>query len=101
MPKEITDIKKFLQLTKVDDNKEKAASGDKEKKSVSVSRHKKILFIKKGKKITKFKLRGRRYLYTFKTQDQTKAQKVIQSLPPTLERKDIGKKKKVAAKKKK
>ncbi len=32
-----------------------------------------VLYIMRGKKITKFKLRGKRYLYTFKTSDKDKA----------------------------
>eukprot|EP01017_Pseudomicrothorax_dubius_P028784 TRINITY_DN3447_c0_g1_i2.p1 TRINITY_DN3447_c0_g1~~TRINITY_DN3447_c0_g1_i2.p1 ORF type:complete len:111 (+),score=46.97 TRINITY_DN3447_c0_g1_i2:100-432(+) len=100
MPKEISDIKRFLQLTKLDEVKEKAAGGE-SKKPASVSQHKKVLYIKKTKKITKFKLRGRRYLYTFKCQDQTKAQKVLQSLPSNLTRVELGKQQKKAATKKK
>ena len=37
--------------------------------------------VKESKKITKFKLRGKKYLYTFKTDDKGKAQKLIVSLP--------------------
>jgi Ribosomal L38e protein family len=39
------------------------------------------VFIKESKKITKLKLRGKKYLYTFKTADKEKAKKLIQSLP--------------------
>ena len=37
----------------------------------------KVLYIKHGKKITKFKLRGKKYLYTFKTTDKDKATKLL------------------------
>jgi len=90
MPKEITDIKKFLNIAKPE---EKAAAGG-AKKPVT----KKVLIIKHGKKVTKFKLRGLKYLYTFKTTDKEKAGKLTQSLPPGLERIEI-KSKKVLAKK--
>jgi len=41
--------------------------------------------IKKNKKtgITKFKLRTSRYLYTLKIDDQKKAEKIMQSIPPS------------------
>jgi large subunit ribosomal protein L38e len=41
----------------------------------------KVILIKESKKITKFKLRGKKYLYTFKTADKGKASKLIASLP--------------------
>jgi large subunit ribosomal protein L38e len=34
------------------------------------------LYIKESKKITKFKLRGKKYLFTFKTADKNKAAKI-------------------------
>jgi large subunit ribosomal protein L38e len=37
-----------------------------------------------NKKITKFKLRGKNYLYTFKTADKEKAQKLLQSIPASI-----------------
>jgi large subunit ribosomal protein L38e len=69
-------VKKFLSLTKVDEkdkNKEP-------KKGCDL-----LVFIKESKKITKLKLRGKKYLYTFKTADKEKAKKLIQSLPPSID----------------
>lgn len=76
MPKEITDVKKFLSLTKTDEK-------DKNKEPRKGMKHFPlfIVFIKTSKKITKLKLRGKKYLYTFKTADNEKAKKLIQSLP--------------------
>ena len=36
--------------------------------------------------ITKFKLRTPRYLYTLKIDDQTKSDKIMQSIPPNLKK---------------
>lgn len=75
MPKEITDVKKFLSLTKTDEK-------DKNKEPrKGTPYHNILVFIKTSKKITKLKLRGKKYLYTFKTADNEKAKKLIQSLP--------------------
>ena len=48
--------------------------------------------IKKNKKtnITKFKLRTPKYLYTLKVDDTTKAEKIMQSIPPNLKKDSIG-----------
>ncbi len=47
--------------------------------------------IKKNKKngITKFKLRTSRYLFTLKVDDKVKAEKIMQSIPPTLKKETI------------
>jgi len=44
--------------------------------------------IKKNKKttITKFKLRTPKYLFTLKVDDTTKAEKIMQSIPPNLKK---------------
>lgn len=47
---------------------------------------------KNPKSVTKFKLRGSRYQYTLAVGDADRAQKIIQSLPPTLEVTTIEKK---------
>lgn len=44
-----------------------------------------MILIKESKKITKFKLRGKKYLYTFKTADKGKASKLVASLPASNE----------------
>lgn len=98
MPKEIKDIKKFLTIAKGTE-KESKDQKESDKKKVPPP-HKKTLYIKYGKKITKFKLRGKQYLYTFQTVDKEKAAKLLQSLPQNMNRVEI-KSKKVAAKKKK
>ena len=41
------------------------------------------IIIKKTKGITKFKLRTPKYLYTLKVDDQMKADKLKQSIPPS------------------
>ena len=70
MPKQIQDIRDFLQKARREDAK-------------SVK-------IKKSKTDTKFKIRCSRYLYTLCVTDAEKADKLTQSLPPGLQRKDIG-----------
>eukprot|EP00828_Plagiopyla_frontata_P048464 TRINITY_DN929_c0_g2_i2.p3 TRINITY_DN929_c0_g2~~TRINITY_DN929_c0_g2_i2.p3 ORF type:complete len:123 (+),score=31.34 TRINITY_DN929_c0_g2_i2:77-445(+) len=90
MPKEITDIRKFLQLTKEEQKQTNA----------KIAPKKKVLYIKYGKRATKFKLRGARYLYTCKIQEKEKAQKLLSTLPSTLQKVEI-KSKKIAKNKKK
>ncbi|KAG5187902.1 ribosomal protein L38 [Tribonema minus] len=69
MPKQIHDIRDFLQKAR-----------RKDAKSVK---------IKKTAEVTKFKIRCSRYLYTLCVADKDKADKLTQSLPPGLQRKDI------------
>jgi len=47
--------------------------------------------IKKNKRntITKFKLRTPKYLYTLKVDDTTKAEKIMQSIPPNLKKEQL------------
>ena len=45
--------------------------------------------IQKKSDRTKFKIRCSRYLYTLTVEDAEKAEKLTQSLPPGLSRKDI------------
>ncbi|KAG0005659.1 60S ribosomal protein L38 [Entomortierella chlamydospora] len=63
-PKQIQDIKQFLEIARRKD----AKSGR----------------IKKNGSQTKFKVRCSRYLYTLVINDAAKAEKLKQSLPPTL-----------------
>ncbi len=51
----------------------------------------KKITIKKNKRngITKFKLRTSRYLFTLKVDDKVKAEKIMQSIPPTLKKDTI------------
>ncbi|KAF8664223.1 hypothetical protein AX16_000786 [Volvariella volvacea WC 439] len=71
MPKEIKDIKQFLEFAR--------------RKDASQARIKRVAASKPGKKpVTKFKLRCSRYLYTLSLDDAEKAEKLKQSLPPGL-----------------
>ncbi|CAK0818797.1 unnamed protein product [Prorocentrum cordatum] len=69
MPKQITEIRQFLQIAR-----------RKDAKSVK---------IKKNGAATKFKIRCASYLYTLIMADKSKAEKLKQSLPPSLQKKDI------------
>ncbi|KEF53832.1 ribosomal protein L38e [Exophiala aquamarina CBS 119918] len=70
MPSEVSDIKQFLEIAR-----RKDATGARIKKSA------------KGKDI-KLKLRGKRFLYTLKLKDSDKADKIKQSLPPKINKKN-------------
>ncbi|KAJ1969019.1 60S ribosomal protein L38 [Dispira parvispora] len=63
-PKNVTDIKKFLEIAR--------------RKDARSAR------IKKNGKIVKFKVRCSRYLYTLVVKDSQKANKLRESLPPAL-----------------
>ncbi|UZJ53501.1 hypothetical protein CBS101457_002821 [Exobasidium rhododendri] len=82
MPKQVTDIKQFLEIARRPD-------------AVS-ARVKKTL--KAGSTQTKFKVRCSRYLYTLVVDDAEKAEKLKQSLPPGLNVSDVGVKGKSARK---
>ncbi|KAG8679485.1 60S ribosomal protein L38 [Ceratobasidium sp. 428] len=71
MPKEILDIKKFLET-----------AGRKDAKSVRIVKPRPKVAGKKT--ATKFKIRCTRYLYTLALDDPEKAEKLKQSLPPGL-----------------
>ncbi len=71
MPKQITEIRQFLQIAR-----RKDARSVKIKKSKSGTS-------------TKFKIRCSTYLYTLIMPDKSKADKLKQSLPPSLQKKDI------------
>ncbi|RKP09631.1 ribosomal L38e protein family-domain-containing protein [Thamnocephalis sphaerospora] len=68
-PKQLTDIKQFLEVAR-----RKDAKGARVKKNGSQ---------------TKFKVRCSRYLYTLVIEDAEKANKLRQSLPPVLDVKTI------------
>jgi large subunit ribosomal protein L38e len=69
MPKQITDIRDFLQKARRADAK--------------------LVKIRKRDAQTKFKIRCSRHLYTLVVTDAEKADKLTQSLPPGLQRKNI------------
>ncbi|KIM24975.1 hypothetical protein M408DRAFT_331449 [Serendipita vermifera MAFF 305830] len=81
MPKEIKDIKLFLEITK-----RKDAKSTHIKKTVS-----RVPGIKPK---TKFKVRCSRYLYTLSLDDPQKAERLKASLPPGLTVNDVDKPKK-------
>jgi len=69
MPKQITDIRDFLQKARRSDAK--------------------LVKIRKRAVQTKFKIRCSSHLYTLVVTDGEKAEKLTQSLPPGLKREDI------------
>ncbi|KAM3145457.1 hypothetical protein pb186bvf_002501 [Paramecium bursaria] len=83
MPREIHDVKSFLNLIKGPEVKDQDASKE----------QKRNVYIKETKKITKFKFRGPRFLYTFKTNDKNKAAKILQTFPSNVSKIQLGKKK--------
>ncbi|KAF7419345.1 hypothetical protein PC9H_001932 [Pleurotus ostreatus] len=78
MPKEIRDIKQFIEIAR-----RKDATQARIKKTQSK--------IAGGKVQTKFKVRCSRYLYTLSVDDPEKADKLAQSLPPGLTVVDLSK----------
>ena len=118
MPKEILDVKEFLELyqepVKTEANKKKEAerkakaaaakkpgdNAEPRKVEHPKSAFKRRLVIKHGKRYTKFKLRTARRLYTFKTDNQEIAKKVISALPSNIPQDDLSKKKKTIKKNK-
>ncbi|WFD34717.1 60S ribosomal protein L38 [Malassezia cuniculi] len=75
MPKQVTDIKQFLEIARRQDAK--------------VARIKKNVVNNKVTQ-TKFKVRCSRFLYTLVVDDAEKAEKLKKSLPPGLEVVEIG-----------
>lgn len=71
--------------------------GDKEATNKPKTVFKKKLTVKHNKRITKFKLRTKKYLYTFKTADGKIVKKILSNLPSNIEKVDV---KKVSAAKK-
>ncbi|KAL2760487.1 hypothetical protein ACRALDRAFT_1073682 [Sodiomyces alcalophilus JCM 7366] len=76
MPREIGDIKQFIEIAR--------------RKDASSARIKK----NKNNSQVKFKVRCQRFLYTLVLKDSDKAEKLKQSLPPQLQIKEVGKKNK-------
>ncbi|KAK3325531.1 ribosomal protein L38e [Apodospora peruviana] len=73
MPQEIGDIKKFIEICR--------------RKDASSARIKK----NKNTQQIKFKVRCQRHLYTLVLKDSDKAEKLKQSLPPSLQIKEVTK----------
>ncbi|CRK11930.1 60S ribosomal protein L38 like [Verticillium longisporum] len=76
MPQEIADIKQFIEICR-----RKDASSARIKKNTKTQQ-------------TKFKVRCQRFLYTLVLKDTDKAEKLKQSLPPSLTIQEVGKKNK-------
>ncbi|KAH6652189.1 ribosomal protein L38e [Truncatella angustata] len=76
MPKEIGDIKQFIEICR---RKDAQSARIKKNKSTNLS---------------KFKVRCSKNLYTLVLKDNDKAEKLKQSLPPNLQIKEVGKKNK-------
>ncbi|KAI9704167.1 MAG: 60S ribosomal protein L38 [Candelaria pacifica] len=76
MPSEVSDIKQFIEICR-----------RKDAESARIKKNPKSQQIK-------FKVRCRRLLYTLVLKDSDKAEKLKQSLPPTLKIKDVPKKNK-------
>ncbi|KAI0313671.1 ribosomal protein L38e [Amylostereum chailletii] len=78
MPKELRDIKQFIDIA--------------QRKDARAARIKKVASkVPGGKERTKFKIRCSRYLYTLALDDPEKAEKLKQSLPPGLNVEEIKK----------
>ncbi|CAA9988327.1 60S ribosomal protein L38, putative [Plasmodium knowlesi strain H] len=73
MPKQITDIRKFLKISRKPD-------------TTAVIIMKKKSKTKKNTIITKLKLRTKKYLYTMVFSDRKKAERIENSLLPSLKR---------------
>lgn len=71
--KEIKDIKQFVELTR-----------RKDIKSAVIKTNKVVSSSGQVSKQTKFKVRGSKYQYTLVVNDEEKAQKLQQSLPPDM-----------------
>lgn len=71
MPKQINDIRAFLQTARRKDARN--------------------VKIKRSKGVVKFKIRCSRYLYTLCVKESDKAAKLTQSLPPGLQRIELSK----------
>ena len=69
MPKQITEIRAFLQIARRKDAR--------------------VVRIKRNGTETKFKIRCSKFLYTLCMADKSKAEKLKQSLPPSLPKKEI------------
>ncbi|GAA95927.1 uncharacterized protein L969DRAFT_43045 [Mixia osmundae IAM 14324] len=78
MPKEVKDIKQFLEIARRKDAKSAAVKKSTPRRPGA-------------KTVTKFKVRCSRYLYTLVIADADKAEKLRQSLPPTLKVTDVDK----------
>ncbi len=85
MPKEIKNLKDFMKhLAPLSVNTEA-----KDNKPVPKNTFQKKLTVKRNKRITKFKLRTKKYLLTFKTSDGKIIKRILNNLPSSIEKVDI------------
>ncbi|RSH94403.1 hypothetical protein EHS25_004206 [Saitozyma podzolica] len=87
MPKQITDIKKFLEVARRKDAT--LARIKKTQVKHTTASASKAKAAGKSHTVTKFKIRCSRYLYTLVLTDAEKAEKLKQSLPPGLKVEEI------------
>ena len=85
MPKEIKDLKEFM-TNLVNENQN---SEGKEGSNRPQNQFKKKLTVKHNKKITKFKLRTKKYLLTFKTADRKVIKRILSNLPSSVTKTEI------------
>lgn len=89
MPKEINDLKVFMTHLAGEAVAATEKKEDKEVQHKPKTVFKKKLTVKHNKKITKFKLRTKKYLYTFKTADGKIVKKILSNLPSNIEKTDV------------
>ncbi|GAA5973040.1 hypothetical protein JCM11641_000378 [Rhodosporidiobolus odoratus] len=77
MPAEVKEIKQFLEFARRADARQVTIKKTSARKAGS------------AQTVVKFKLRCSKYLYTFSLRDGDKAEKLRQSLPPTLKVVDV------------
>ncbi|GAA6010501.1 hypothetical protein JCM10207_001335 [Rhodosporidiobolus poonsookiae] len=77
MPAEVKEIKQFLEFARRKDARQVTIKKTSARKAGS------------AQTITKYKLRCSKYLYTFVLRDTEKAEKLRQSLPPSLKVVDV------------
>ena len=95
MPKEIKDLKVFLNHLRAPSTMEGSSKKGKEEKKKPRNSFQKRILIKKNKKnknITKFKLRTSRYLYTYKANKSEVIKKIISSIPSDVTKIELDKK---------
>ena len=95
MPKEIKDLKLFLNHLIASKTSDSSAKKGKEgEKKQPRNKFQKRILIKKNKNVTKFKLRTSRYLYTFKANKKEVIKKIMNSIPSEVNKIDLNKKSK-------
>ena len=91
MPKEVKEFKEFMEY--FTNASSRGDEGKNAKKNRPKNFFKKKLTVKRNKKITKFKLRTKKYLLTFKTKDGKIVKTILNNLPSSIEKVEIKNKK--------